>query len=233
MYVDETLWKKIPLKIKNQLKYLQRIIEDYIQSLFQIWNEKRKFQCKNIFILIPLRDSFQIQLVSKTNIINCFNGKNFLKTIWYFPAYNVPVYFIFLIKKYNFLQKKNYVLYDKENLQIIKIIPDNFMNEMDVIPIGIITYNHFFLEEQLQLFESYVDQTDQFAKDGNYNEFPQTFQQTIKYDKLVRTKFFFGARYLWHATQTKNKEILHQAEGIRVVNNFFLKKRIIILKGCM
>jgi len=50
------------------------------------------------------------------------------------------------------------------------------------------------------------------------NEFdcPETHYKTMKKCRVVRTKFFFKARYLWHADHYKDKSEAARAEGIRV-----------------
>lgn len=57
---------------------------------------------------------------------------------------------------------------------------------------------------------------DQFARSNGYKDRPLTSQPTYKHAKLVRTKFFFSARYLWHAVQVRGNDEARRAEGIRV-----------------
>ena len=92
-------------------------------------------------------------------------------------------------------------------------------------PVGITSYENFFSHDELLEMERNVDQTE--AKCENRAFLPMTAQQTFSKQgaigqnpareakrRLVRTKFFFGYRYMWTKEQL-SEPYSHVAAGVR------------------
>lgn len=88
-------------------------------------------------------------------------------------------------------------------------------------PVGITSYENFFSNDELKDIEKHVEETEEKCKDRAY--LPMTAQQTFcrkgvdskKINrKLVRTKFFFGYRYMWTKEQL-SEPFSHVAAGVR------------------
>lgn len=80
--------------------------------------------------------------------------------------------------------------------------PSNFSNFKQKWPdrdTGVVTYENFFTEEELQEIESFVDGLEDEYYRGSF--LANTGQPSLGAKNIKRTKFFFGARYIWHAQQ--------------------------------
>jgi len=93
---------------------------------------------------------------------------------------------------------------------------DGFLSEppAGALPVGVTTYSSMFSHEELCEIESAADQVHENAQNGLYPD--QCFHPTIgKSGALKRTKFFFGARYLWTREQQAQSDA-KVAHGVRV-----------------
>ncbi|CAL8470831.1 g10373 [Coccomyxa elongata] len=83
-----------------------------------------------------------------------------------------------------------------------------------LLPAGICTYNNFYTAEELRQMEGCADGVHEKAREGRLP--PTCFHETRgRGGALKRTKFFFGARYLWTAEQTSDVAS-RQAGGVRL-----------------
>lgn len=82
------------------------------------------------------------------------------------------------------------------------------------LPVGVTTYTQIFNHEELKRIESKADEVHENSKRGCYP--PECFHPTIgKNGALKRTKYFFGARYLWTREQLADPDAC-VAKGVRV-----------------
>jgi hypothetical protein len=83
-----------------------------------------------------------------------------------------------------------------------------------LFPVGVTTYNEVFSPNQLSDIELRCDSIDTAAREGRL---PTTCSHSTlnKSGGLKRTKFFFGARYLWTREQLAAPDA-HVAKGVRV-----------------
>eukprot|EP00210_Caulerpa_lentillifera_P001116 g1077.t1 len=82
------------------------------------------------------------------------------------------------------------------------------------MPVGVTTYTSLFTSEELNEAEKMADRVHEQAQLGMYP--PECFHPTIgRSGGLKRTKYFFGARYLWTKEQLADPNS-HVACGVRV-----------------
>ena len=82
------------------------------------------------------------------------------------------------------------------------------------VPVGVTTFTSLFDHEELKKIEEKADEVHENSKIGMYP--PECFHPTIgKNGTLKRTKYFFGARYLWTKEQLAEKDA-SMARGVRV-----------------
>ena len=85
-------------------------------------------------------------------------------------------------------------------------------------PVGITCFENFFTDEELKEIEKNVENTEELCKNRAF--LPMTAQQTFSrlsnsvQGRLVRTKFFFGYRYMWTREQLA-EPFSHVAGGVR------------------
>lgn len=94
--------------------------------------------------------------------------------------------------------------------------PSNFRNFEKLWPdrdTGVATYEDYFTEHELQEIESYVDHLEDQYYRGAF--LANTGQSSLGAKNIKRTKFFFGARYIWHAQQLIDSHS-NVAGGVRV-----------------
>ncbi|BDA45580.1 probable RNA demethylase ALKBH5 at C-terminar half [Coccomyxa sp. Obi] len=98
--------------------------------------------------------------------------------------------------------------------------PESMLPECDqplpaaLLPAGICTYTNFYTAEELQQMEGCADGVHEKAREGRLPS--SCFHETRgRGGALKRTKFFFGARYLWTAEQTADVAS-RQAGGVRL-----------------
>ena len=77
-------------------------------------------------------------------------------------------------------------------------VPQNFKLFQSLFPdlrVGVTLYENIFSEEDLKKIESECFETE--LDSFNHKFLPMTAQMTQTNNKIRRTKFFFGYRYLW------------------------------------
>eukprot|EP01083_Nonionella_stella_P080132 220009_1 len=86
-------------------------------------------------------------------------------------------------------------------------IRDRLVSGKRCIWIGAVAYHDFFTEDELKEIEDALDIIQRRSQRNKYKKY--TSQSTIKRSSksglLVRTKHFFGARYLWHPSDFKRE----------------------------
>jgi hypothetical protein len=94
-------------------------------------------------------------------------------------------------------------------------IPSNFhkfqLSKTD-LGVGIVTYENYFTHEELLTIEKNIEKTEELSLKEAY--LPETAQKTFAGEKLKRTKFFFGSRYIWTKKQLAEPNS-YVAAGIR------------------
>lgn len=81
-------------------------------------------------------------------------------------------------------------------------------------PVGVTTFSAFFNHKELNCIEKKADQVHDNSQIGMYP--PECYHPTIgKNGALKRTKYFFGARYLWTKEQLAEPDACI-AKGVRV-----------------
>ena len=211
IFLQYQLWEKLSPAQRNQIKAFQLLVEEQIKILFSQINKQMKpsekvntspngnhqnYKLTNLpLLLVSMRDIFKIHLlpVRSTMTLDCSGRKKITKTTYYFPAHNVP-------KEYDFS------------------LHNKFRSHFDYnAPVGVTTYEGFFTEDELTEIENSIDETDKLSKNGYYNKInrPFTCQKTLRGERIVRSKFFFNARYLWTKEQMDASNSSY-ANGIRV-----------------
>jgi hypothetical protein len=142
-------------------------------------------QAPKLFYLINTRDSFSYDLYVKKSHMN-YNERKITKKEYYFHKDDLP---------------SSYKDWEK-------------YLEGDLVRVGITTYTNFFTPEEISALEARCRQVEAESFKGHF--LPNTAQPTFgKGEKLLRTKFFFGARYLWTECQLAEKQS-SIAGGVRV-----------------
>jgi len=156
----------------------------YLQLLTEDWmNYTLERQKKPSPQLTHVRDSIQIKLLKRSTTV-CNNNQKYSKIEWFLPS----------------SYKK---LVEQETI----IIQADDIGEVEAFPIGLVTICDLFSEDQLNDVESKINQLNLESQKRSFQRYPNTRQPTIKHSKLVRTKFFFGSRYLWPGNNTNEKGI--------------------------
>jgi hypothetical protein len=106
-----------------------------------------------------------------------------------------------IIRKEFFFSKHNF----PSNYEKFKTTPDDFR-------VGAVTYENFFSHEELNEIEHLIEKTEQHSMLEVF--LPETAQKTLAGEKLKRTKFFFGSRYMWTKKQLAEPNS-YVAAGIR------------------
>jgi hypothetical protein len=81
-------------------------------------------------------------------------------------------------------------------------IPANFhkfQTDKNELRVGVVTYENFYSSEELDDLENCVERTEEYSLKDAF--LPETAQKTFSGDKIKRTKFFFGSRYMWTKKQ--------------------------------
>lgn len=78
--------------------------------------------------------------------------------------------------------------------------------------VGVVTYENFFTHEELNEIEKLIEKTEEHSLLDVF--LPETAQKTFSGEKLKRTKFFFGSRYMWTKKQLAEPNS-YVAAGIR------------------
>jgi len=81
-------------------------------------------------------------------------------------------------------------------------IPANFykfQTDKNELRVGVVTYENFYTSDELDELENCVERTEEYSLKDAF--LPETAQKTFSGDKIKRTKFFFGSRYMWTKKQ--------------------------------
>ena len=185
---------------KGQLKYLQELIEDHFQSLVRQWNVRRKSilsagqfskTTANFYLpmrLTSLRDCFSIPLLCKTSTVTIAThstARTFLRKEFFFPAqFGCLLQRVGRVSKFVPLITK--VAVDQPNVQTSQSQYHFGSQEVDVIPVGIVSYWNFFAGEELCGIEKFVTAMEEKTKSSlvstndheNWTTKPNTAQPT-------------------------------------------------------
>jgi hypothetical protein len=94
-------------------------------------------------------------------------------------------------------------------------IPANFhkfKTSQEDFRVGVVTYENYFTNEELKEIEKEIEKTEALSLKDAF--LPETAQKTFSGEKLKRTKFFFGSRYMWTRRQL-NEPNSYIGAGIR------------------
>lgn len=81
-------------------------------------------------------------------------------------------------------------------------------------PVGVTTYTEIFSHEELNAIEAMADAVQEMAQNNDLPE--ECFHETIgRGGNLKRTKYFFGARYMWTREQMADPNS-KRAGGVRL-----------------
>jgi hypothetical protein len=81
-------------------------------------------------------------------------------------------------------------------------VPSNyykFQTNKNEFPVGIVTYENYFTHDELLAIEKNIEKTEELSLKEAF--LPETAQKTFAGEKIKRTKFFFGSRYIWTKKQ--------------------------------
>ncbi|KAK9904144.1 hypothetical protein WJX75_005380 [Coccomyxa subellipsoidea] len=175
------------------------------------------------------RDSFTYHLHAESNQVQ-FNGRSCVKTEYFFQSDHIPNNY------HEVVDRRQQALPDEahqparlpasaESTEACEAdngapkpasVPPNCpqVSPATLLPAGICTYANFYTPEELRCMEASADGVHAKAREGRL---PQTcFHETRgRGGGLKRTKFFFGARYLWTAEQAADPAS-RQAGGVRL-----------------
>jgi len=132
-------------------------------------------------MIMNTKDYFAFDLHMVTEKMHDTNsGKDYLKKSYYFYPWNLP---------------ENYMKFvAPDTLEKIKSSQLEANNPINY-PTGCVSYENFFTNEEMCEFENQIMHTEKLSKEDCF--LPNTAQQTYSGKRLVRSKFFFGYRYMW------------------------------------
>jgi hypothetical protein len=110
---------------------------------------------------------------------------------------------------------ENKIIIKKEFFFDSNNVPSNFhkfKTSKDDLRVGVVTYENFYNHDELQTIERLIENTEEFSLKDAF--LPETAQKTFAGEKLKRTKFFFGSRYMWTKKQLSEPNS-YVAAGIR------------------
>jgi len=173
------------------------------------------------FYLINTRDCFRYDLIEVKKLIS-IGERQFIKTDFYFQADQVPEdYGVqrnagsgFVVRKaeMNELLPLEKTMGSGMSWQAV----DGYPSEAPpgAVAVGVTTFSSFFSHAELSTIEAKADEVHQNSEKGLYP--PECFHPTVgKNGALKRTKYFFGARYLWTKEQLADHDAC-VAKGVRV-----------------
>ena len=194
--------------------------------------------------LIGTRDHFTRELVPIREPIVGANGKKFVKTTWCFISGEAPENYHHRYGAVAAEQRAHHLSslaagIDNDVASTMLMIMDQVVDsisdsrEKDIrqarnpwsyitskdesgtlIPVGITTYEDLFRPEELEDIETHTDRVERSARAGILPS-ECYHDSTSKSGNIKRTKFFFGARYLWTRHQMADS-YAKVARGVRV-----------------
>lgn len=169
-------------------------------------------------------ETYKRLVLEKRNHSNSYAEKLNLINNLCFSNIPLPMYIISTRDCFVFdLDVKTEELNIKEGVKILKKeyffnpnnIPSNFYKFKeypDDYRVGVVTYEGYFSNEVLKDIENCVEKTEELSLKDAF--LPETAQKTFSGEKIKRTKFFFGARYMWTKKQLSEPNS-YVAAGIR------------------
>ncbi|KAK3266324.1 hypothetical protein CYMTET_25048 [Cymbomonas tetramitiformis] len=196
LYVRQALWETLPAREQCALFSAARRAEERLQELVEEWNRARgavvageEVSAAPVwpYYLIGTRDSFTHHLQVKSTEVKV-GERSFTKLEYFFRPGECP-------PKYH---------------QVVGTV-----NEEPPygLPVGITCYPDIFSNEELSQMEAASDELMGKARSGRLHA--ESFHQSGSRDRVKRTKFFFGARYLWTREQLEDRDA-SKAAGVRV-----------------
>jgi len=195
--LDKSTFDKSAIKFKEET--------DKKQS-FYYFNENSKIYELSYKLFYDdktnLKDCLKNNIISKNNFIidklGLFNSRVTTNSL---PIYIISTRdcFVFdLIVKESVIDFENKKILRKEFFFNHNNFPSNyarFKTSQDDFKVGVVTYENFFSHEELCEIEKLIEETEENSSKEVF--LPETAQKTMSGDKLKRTKFFFGSRYMW------------------------------------
>lgn len=163
------------------------------------------------FYLITTRDCFTYDLIQVKSKITS-KGRDFIKTDFYFHPDAVPEDYRYSSNYMDWSLCNGKGQLNEETSEevsgFLMVPPEGAM------PVGVTTYTSLFTSKELNEVERKADEVHEDAQMGLYP--PECFHPTIgRSGGLKRTKYFFGARYLWTKDQLADPNA-QVACGVRV-----------------
>jgi len=186
MYVAFDLWERLSPGKRMRLSLLIHAIGNFVTARIHDQNQMR---IRRPIRLMPTRASFMFDLVGIETEVKIRGGeRRATKVEYYFKKDNVPPIVV-----------KNQ-------------IPDPCTG---LYPVGVATYYGIYSNERVSEIEKEVDaMVDKM--NAHTSSFGLSAHRTYHTNgRLARTKFFFGARYLWRAEEF-SEPLAEVANGIRV-----------------
>ena len=221
-YSDEKNFNLDKLEIIKNYDYLKSFKnETYIQYLTNLATKKEEIhyeklynESKSLSFLIEKKlISKNISILDKLGLsANSRIHSNFL------PMYVISTRdcFVFDLEvKEDIIEFENRKIIKKEYFFDKNNFPSNFpkfKSSPEDYRVGIVTYQDFFSHEEICELENLTEKTEEFSLREVY--LPETAQKTFSGEKLKRTKFFFGARYMWTKKQLAEPNS-YVAAGVR------------------
>jgi hypothetical protein len=152
----------------------------------------------------------QSQLKCRYKLNNYFAEKIGILSNLVFTNQPLPMYiistrdcFVFdLTAKSELIEKDGRKYLKKEFFFDPNNLPSNyykFQSSKDDFRVGIVTYEDYFTNDELIEIERNIEKTEELSLKDAF--LPETAQKTFAGEKLKRTKFFFGSRYIWTKKQ--------------------------------
>lgn len=224
-YFDENPFFTLSNTIKQKEKEIIKETKDFnlnksdlIQNLYNIKDDKHKtstFYCLNQNTNIH-ELSYKSFSDNKENLKILLNNNVILKNNMIIDKISIfnsrvttnslPIYiistrdcFVFdLIIKESIMDYEGRKIIRKEYFFHQNNYPSNysrFKTSQDDYRVGVVTYEDFFSHDELCEIEKLIEETEENSSKEVF--LPETAQKTISGEKLKRTKFFFGSRYMW------------------------------------
>lgn len=172
--------------------------------------------CKNNLETLNILTKGRVEIAN--SLPNVINNLNFNTNNLPLPMYIISTRdcFVFdLIVKETIINNQGRQYLKKDYYFDPKNIPSNyskFIQTSDNLRVGIVTYENFFSHNKLLEIERRIEETEILSLKDAF--LPETAQKTFSGEKLKRTKFFFGSRYMWTKKQLAEPNS-YVAAGIR------------------
>lgn len=217
MYIDKAVMPK--LGILSWIKNCECCMPLYINEPGDTWNTEAPITYNSNSLTCSKCDAYltEVNYHAANGLERVMNSKQAPKLFYLINTRDSFSYDLY-VKKSHFYYKERKVT-KKEYYFHKDDLPSSYKDwekylEGDLVRVGITTYTNFFLPEEISALEARCRQVEAESFKGHF--LPNTAQPTFgKGEKLLRTKFFFGARYLWTECQLAEKQS-SIAGGVRV-----------------